>query len=95
MADRACARLLFVFPDWAVGQAEQNVNESMDKRSPRSPRAIQTNVLADVYVDAESPVLNSAHFPKDQEYEEDTGAKEAIANAVNVSMEEEKKESLK
>ena len=79
----------------SVAIAEQNVNESLGKASPREmPRAIHTNAIVDVYVEAGSPVHTSAHFPKEQEYEEDTGAKEAIANSI-VRNEEEKKESLR
>ena len=61
------------------------------------PRSIHTNVLADVYVEAESPVPkhSNAHIPRDQEYEEDTGAREAIANNTVMRNEEEKRESLR
>ena len=45
-------------------------------------------------VEAESPVVKSSHLPRDQEYEEDTGAKEALANAI-VRKDEDKKESLR
>ena len=45
-------------------------------------------------VEAESPIVKSSHLLKDQEYEEDTGAKEALANSV-VRRDEDKKESLR
>ncbi len=47
-----------------------------------------------VEADSPEPIVRSSHRLKDQEYEEDTGAKEALANSI-VRRDEDKKESLR